>query len=80
MTESENKFTELNANDMEKISGGYRRLPDKEGFIVYKIVSSDTLTRIAQRYRCTVNDLLRWNPKITNKDLIYTGDYIYIRA
>ena len=80
MTESENKFTELNANDMEKISGGYRRLPAKEGFIVYKIVSSDTLTRIAQRYRCTVNDLLRWNPKITNKNLIYAGDYIYIRA
>ena len=80
MTESENKFTELNANDMEKISGGYRRLPEKEGFIVYKIVSSDTLTRIAQRYRCTVDDLLRWNPKITNKNLIYAGDYIYIRA
>ena len=80
MTESENKFTELNANDMEKISGGYRRPPEKEGFIVYKIVSSDTLTRIAQRYRCTVDDLLRWNPKITNKNLIYAGDYIYIRA
>ena len=72
---------ELSAEQMTEVAGGaFRMLPEKEGFIVYKIVSSDTLTRIAQRYRCTVNDLLRWNPKITNKNLIYTGDYLYIRA
>ena len=79
MTE-EIRNAELNENEMEQISGGYKRLPEKEGFIVYKIMPSDTLTRIALRYKCTVNDLLRWNPKITNKNLIYTGDYLYIRA
>ena len=79
MTE-EIRNPELNENEMEQISGGYKRLPEKEGFIVYKIMPSDNLTRIALRYRCTVNDLLRWNPKITNKNLIYTGDYLYIRA
>lgn len=79
MTE-EIRNPELNENEMEQISGGYKRLPERDGFIVYKIMPADTLTRIALRYKCTVNDLLLWNPKITNKNLIYSGDYLYIRA
>ena len=79
MTE-EIRNAELNENEMEQISGGYKRLPERDGFIVYKIMPSDTLTRIALRYKCTVNDLLRWNPKITNKNLIIVGDYLYIKA
>ena len=49
-------------------------------FIIYQIVKGDTLIRIAARFHCTVNDILKWNPKITNRSLIYAGDYLYIKA
>ena len=80
MSEFENLAVELSADEMEKIGGGYKRPPEKSGYIIYQIQKGDNLTRIANRYHCTVNDLLRWNPKITDKNVIYAGDYLYIRA
>ncbi len=80
MTEISITNNELNANELENACGGYRRLPEKEGFIVYKITAVDNLSLLARRFGCTVKDLVKWNPKITNPDLIYTDDYLYIRA
>ncbi len=80
MSEFEKEAIELSLDELEKIGGGYKRPAEKAGYIIYQIQKGDTLTRIANRYHCTVNDLLRWNPKITNKSLIYAGDYLYIKA
>ncbi len=79
MSEFENNAIELSLDELEKIGGGYKRLPDKSGFSVYQIKRGDNLTRIANAHRCSINDLLRWNPKITDKNKIYAGDYLYIK-
>ena len=46
------------------------------GKIVYKVKSGDSLSKIASKYRCSVNDLKRWNNlKSTN---IRVGQNLYI--
>ncbi len=82
MTEFENNAIELNAEEMNSIVGGGRfdKLPARDGFIVYKVQGGDTLGKIARDHNCTVNDILLWNPKITDKNTIYAGEYLYIRG
>ena len=81
MTEFENlEAVELSLDELAKIDGGYKRPAERSGFIIYQIKKGDNLTRIAKAHGCSVNDLLKWNPKITDKSLIYAGDYLYIRA
>ena len=80
MTEFENKATELTPDELSGIGGGYRKPAEKAGFIIYQIRKGDTLTRIAERHDCSVAELLRWNPQITDRNRIYAGDYLYIRA
>lgn len=82
MSEFENlEAVELNLDEMNEIAGGaFKPLPPKTGFIVYQISKGETLGRIAKRFGYTVKDLLNWNPKITDKNKIYYGDYLYIRA
>ena len=46
----------------------------------YTIVSGDTLSGIAKKYRTTVKRLMTLNPKIENADLIYAGDVIFVPA
>ena len=80
MTNLENmEAYELNLEDLDLATGGYKRPPEKAGFIIYQIQKGDTLIRIAARFKCTVNEILAWNPKITNRSLIFAGDYIYIK-
>ena len=74
---SENE--KLNLEEMEEVSGGYKKPANKVGFSIYKIVKGDTLSGIATRYHVTEAQLMSWNPKITNKNLIYAGDYLYIK-
>ena len=73
---------ELNLNEMEDITGGKGGsptiLPSKLGFLVYKIVRGDNLTRIAKKFNTTVNYLMEINPTITNKNDITAGFYIYV--
>lgn len=38
----------------------------------------DTLSELAERYGVTVDAIMEANPKIRNRDLIYTGDTIEI--
>ena len=71
---------ELNPEELERAAGGkYRPLPPKEGYIVYQIQRGDTLGKIARRFNITADEIAVWNPKISNKNLIYAGDYLYIK-
>lgn len=44
----------------------------------YKIVRGDTLSQIAKRFDVSVDEIMRENPNIKNKDKIYAGDTIEI--
>ncbi|WP_223641431.1 LysM peptidoglycan-binding domain-containing protein [Corallococcus sp. EGB] len=44
----------------------------------YRIQSGDTLSALAQRYGTSVDSLMKANPQITNKDLIYAGTTLNI--
>ncbi len=74
---SENK--ELNMEEMGEVAGGYKKPPEKAGFIIYQIQKGDALSKIARKFNTTEALIMSWNPKITNKNLIYAGDYLYIK-
>ena len=44
----------------------------------YTVKSGDTLTAIALKYKTTVETLLKLNPGIKNKNLIFVGDRILL--
>ena len=71
---------ELTPDQMDEIAGGYKKLTEKKGFRQYQIKKGENLTRIAKAHNCTVADLLKWNPQIKNKNLIYAGAYLYIKG
>lgn len=76
--------TELNMNEMEAVTGGKggspTKLPEKKGFIVYRIQSGDCLSKIAPAFNTTTNYLMSINPTITNKNDITAGYWIYVPA
>ena len=80
MSEFENTAIELSLEELEKIGGGYTKPAAKTGFVIYQIKRGDNLTRIAKSHGCSVNDLLKWNPQITDKNKIYAGDYLYVKV
>ncbi len=49
-----------------------------EGGTFYLIHKGDTLGKIAKKYSTTVANLMRLNPQIKNKNLIYAGQKIRI--
>lgn len=57
---------------------------DSEKFILevsigkYQIQVGDCLSLIAERFGTSVEQLVKLNPKITNPDLIYAGDFLAI--
>ena len=73
------EMMELNLEALEEIDGGYKRPAEKAGYRIYKIVKGDTLCKLAHRFHTTVAQIMAWNPKITNRNRIYAGDYLYIR-
>ncbi len=79
MAEFEKEAVELSMEELEKIGGGYKKPAEKAGFFIYQIQKGDNLYRIGLKYGWKVDDLLKWNPKITDRALIYAGDYIYIK-
>lgn len=72
------EIKELDLNELDNIVGGYRRPKEKEGFFIYHIQKGDNLSKLSKRFGCTIKDIMRWNPKIKDKNLIYAGDYLYI--
>ncbi len=77
----ENKI-EMNAQDMEQVSGGTggsrKPLPPKAGMVVYQIQRGDTLNKLARRFQTTVAKIHAANPTIHNINDITAGFYIYI--
>lgn len=75
---------ELNLEELGEVSGGKneggydRRPPEKAGCVIYKIVHGDTLTKIANHYRTTVDKIMRVNPELKNRNFIVAGCYIYV--
>ena len=51
----------------------------EKGFTVYEVVKNDNLTVIAEKFNTTVDQLLKDNPEITDKNLIHVGDKIKVR-
>lgn len=45
---------------------------------MYTIQKGDNLTKIAERYNTTVDEIMKNNPSITNPDLIYAGNQLRI--
>ena len=73
------EYNELNLEEMEQVNGGYKKPAAKEGYIIYQIVKGDALSKIARKFNTTEAMILAWNPKIKNRNLIYAGDYLYIK-
>ena len=55
---------ELEDAELEGVSGGKQ---------TYKIQKGDTLTKIANRFGVSKNQLMRWNRRITDPDYIQAG-------
>ncbi|PKM84130.1 MAG: peptigoglycan-binding protein LysM [Firmicutes bacterium HGW-Firmicutes-11] len=47
---------------------------------VYVVVSGDTMYKIATKYKLTLDQLLAMNPQVTNRNMIYVGQKIYVSA
>ena len=80
---AEMEAMEMSEEELEKVDGGYvqyKRPPERVGFIIYQIGRGDTLNKIARYFGVTVNEILAWNPYIENRNRIYSGAYLYIRA
>jgi LysM repeat protein len=54
--------------------------PPPAGGQTYYAVRGDTLRKIAAKFNTTVEEILRVNPQITNRNLIYVGQAITIPA
>lgn len=50
------------------------------GSAFHIVVSGDTMFKIAAKYGMTLNQLLTLNPQVTNRDLIFVGQKIAIKA
>ena len=79
-----NNGYEINPNEMEEVVGGRggsaTKLPEKQGFKVYRIQSGDRLSRIAGHYGTTVEYLKKINPTISDVNDITAGRWIYVPA
>lgn len=50
----------------------------KEGDQVYTVVKGDVLWKIAKKFNLTLDELLKLNPQIKNKNLIFAGQKIIV--
>lgn len=57
---------------------GHSSSSNQGGKIIITVQSGDTLSQIAQTYNVSVQDILNWNPSITNANNIYVGERIVI--
>ena len=55
---------EVEDSELEGVSGGVK---------TYTVKSGDTLTKIANRFGVSKNQLMRWNRRITDPDFIMAG-------
>ena len=69
---SEEMKKEIGTQEMNEAAGGVAR-----GYIVYTVVKGNTLSKLANRFGVTVNELASWN-KIPNPNLIVIGQKLKI--
>ncbi len=74
-----NKDQELNAEEMEDVSGGVYG-DGSVTLIEYTVVRGDTLGKLARRFNTSINSIMKLNPIIKNKNLIVTGWKLQIRV
>ena len=84
MEEIMNTAVELSAEEMDAIAGGkisFTKRKDKDGWIQHKVVSTDTLIRIAKKYGISDWRKIReWNPHIDHKtNMIINGEWLWIK-
>ena len=84
MDNNELNVNELNADELEEVSGGkihFEPEPDKPGWIQHKVTATDTLIRIAKKYGISDWRKIRdWNPHINKTtNMIRTGEYLWIK-
>ncbi len=48
--------------------------------VVYQVRRGDTLYRIARRFKVTVGEIRKWNPKLTRRRVLYVGEKLVIYA
>lgn len=59
---------------------GFLLPPDPEpDFIIYRVKAGDTLSKIAKKYNATINQIMKDNPIIKNKNLIKVNWNLKIR-
>ena len=66
----DNEKNVLSPEELENAAGGY---DEYGGYIRHTVVRGDTLSGLAQRYRTSIDAIMRLNPIITNRDLIKVG-------
>lgn len=82
---------ELELNELESAAGGKGTtkrpraggsptpLPYKEGYECHQITATDNLSRLANKYKTTVSELMNINSQwIKDKNMIMTGYYMYV--
>lgn len=62
------------------MSGDIDEISIKQGrrFIVHTVQKGDTLFALARRHKTTVDDIMRYNPQIEDRDKIYPGQKVDI--
>ena len=60
----------MNDDQLEEVSGG--------SILPYQVQQGDSLSAIAKKYHCTVDDLMRWN-NIKNPNIITVGQQLKIK-
>ena len=67
--EKNNSFVELDAQDLEQVSGGT--------ILRYLVQPGDTVQSIADKYHVTKEQLMKWN-SITNPDALKAGQQVKV--
>ena len=75
-------MTKLNMDELEMVNGGVggsrKPLPERAGYMVYRIAKGDTLEKLGRRYGTTADRIKNANSTIHNINDITVGYYIYI--
>ena len=79
-----NNATELNEEELEEVSGGkisFKKRRDKAGWTQHKVSGTDTLIKIANKYKIADwRKIIDWNPHINREtNMIRTGEYLWIK-
>ena len=74
-------FNDINQDLVDKGLEEYKKRPDKAGWTQHKVTASDTLIRIANKYKIPdYHKIIEWNPHIDPQtNMIRAGEYLWIK-